>query len=149
MKNELTVLHQLKDVIENNLNDYLAEGLSPITSDNVLLKFPNPDDMPKRVMFYIVPDWAEYENLATTNDSVEFHVTIFILCKRAKHIILEEEVYGYYNALYELLRRDMTLGSYVDFTEIDSANFYSAVDASETVTGTEVAVTINYTKDFE
>ena len=149
MKNELTVLTHLKSCITAHLNTYLPAGLTAITQDSVVIKWPNPDQMKKSVMFYIVPDWAEYENLATTNDSVEFHVTIFILCKRAVHATLEEEGYGYYNALYELLRRHMTLDSYVDFTEIDSANFYSAVDASETVTGTEVAVTINYTKDFE
>lgn len=149
MTNELTVLTALKNTIINNLNDYLATGITGISKDNVLIKFPDPDQMPKRVMFYIQPDWAEYENLATTNDATEFHVNIFILCKRSAHETLELESYAYFNALYELLRRNMTLGGEVDFTEVDTANFYAAVEATGNITGTEVAVTINFTKDFE
>ena len=149
MKNELTVLTQLKSCIVANLNTYLPTGLTAISSDNVEIRWPTTDQMKKRVMFYIQPDYAEYEDLATTNDVSSFHVKVFILCKRATHSSLEEEAYGYYNALYELMRKNMTLDGYVDFTGISSADFYAAVEANENITGTEVNLVIQYTKDFD
>ena len=149
MKNELTVLTQLQSCIVTNLNTYLPEGLTAISQDNVAIKWPNTDQMKKRVMFFIQADYAEYEDLATTNDLSSFRVKVFILCKRAPNKDLIEESYGYYNALYELMRRNMSLDGYVDFVTITSADFYPAVDASETITGTEVNLSISYTKDFE
>lgn len=149
MKNELTVLTQLRQTIIDHINDYLAEGLEGIASDNVVIKWPNVDQMKKRVMFYIQPDYAEYEDLATTNDLSVFHVKVFIFCKRGAHTTLEQEGYGYYNGLYELLRRDMTLDGYVDFSTVASADFYNAVDSTGNVSGTEVDISIQYTKDFE
>ena len=149
MKNELTVLTQLKSCIITHLNSYLPKDLTAIAEDNVVIKWPNVDQMKKRIMFFIQADYAEYEDLATTNDLSSFHVKIFILCKRATNSNLIEESYGYYNALYELMRRNMSLDGYVDFVTITSADFYPAVDASETTTGTEVNLSISYTKDFE
>ena len=149
MKNELTVLTKLKSCIVTNLNTYLPSGLTAITGDNVAIRWPTTDQMKRRVMFYIQPDYAEYEDLATTNDVSSFHVKVFILCKRATHSSLEEEAYGYYNALYELMRKNMTLDGYVDFTAISSADFYPAVEANENITGTEVNLVIQYTKDFD
>ena len=127
MKNELTVLTKLKSCIVTNLNTYLPSGLTAITGDNVAIRWPTTDQMKRRVMFYIQPDYAEYED----------------------HSSLEEEAYGYYNALYELMRKNMTLDGYVDFTAISSADFYPAVEANENITGTEVNLVIQYTKDFD
>ena len=149
MKNELTVLTKLKDTIVAHLNDYLATGLTTINVDNVAIKWPSVDQMKKRVMFYIQPDYAEYEDLATTNDLSTFQVKVFIFCKRAAQSTLEEEGYGYYNALYELMRRKQTLDGYVDFSGITSADFYNAVDSTGNVSGTEVNISIRYTKDFD
>jgi len=149
MKNELTVLMKLKDTIVEHIGDYLASSLTIVTEDNVAIKWPSVDQMKKRVMFYIQPDYAEYEDLATTNDLSTFHVKVFIFCKRGPQSTLEEEGYGYYNALYELMRRNMTLDGYVDFLAVTSADFYNAVDATGNVSGTEVNISIQYTKDFD
>ena len=149
MKNELTVLTQLRQTIADHINEYLAEGLDGVHTDSVVIKWPNVDQMKRRVMFFIQPDYAEYDNLATTNDFSEFHVKVFIFCKRGAHTTLEQEGYGYYNGLYELLRRDSHLGGYVDFTRIVQADFYNAVDSTGNVSGTEVDISIQYTKDFD
>lgn len=149
MKNELTVLKALRQTILDHINDYLDSELTGITEDNVIIKWPNIDQMRNRVMYYIQPDYVEYEDLATTNDLAYFHVKVFIFCKRGPHRDLIEESYGYYNALNELMRRNMTLDGYVDFVGVNNADFYAAVDANDSITGTEVNLQIQYTKDFE
>lgn len=149
MKNELTVLTQLRTVIDAGLNPTPAQGENPPEKIPVLIDFPSVDKMPARYVVYLVPDYAEYETLATTNDRANFRVSMFILCKRAVKADLVTKVYGVYNDIYELLRRDMDLSGVVDFTEVQSASFYPAVEMNESVQGIEATVAITYTKDYE
>ena len=149
MKNELTVLTQLRNVIDAGLNPTPAQGENPPEKIPVLIDFPSVDKMPARYVVYLVPDYAEYETLATTNDRAAFRVSMFILCKRAPKADLVTKVYNVYNQIYDLLRRNMDLDGVADFTEIQSSNFYPAVEMNESVQGIESTVAITYTKDYE
>lgn len=146
----MTVIEGLRATIINGLNAHLPESevLAPIGEDNVLIDFPDTDRMPKSTMFYIQPNWADFENLTTESDSSIFSVAVFILCKRDKSENLTKKIYGYFNALYSLLRRNTSLDGVVDFTEVTNSEFYPAVEANRSIQGVEVSVSLRYTKDF-
>ena len=148
MKNELTVIMALKDVIVSHLNDYLPEGFEEITEANVEIDFPIVDLMPKKNMFYIQPDQADFEGLTTSSDLSNFNVSVFIVNKKDTRQNLTILNNGYYNALCELLRSNRTLDGTVDFVDIPNAVFYPAIEANPNVRGAEVSLTIRYTKEY-
>ena len=148
MKNELSVLLALQDVIAKKLNDFLPQDFASISNKNVLIDFPNVDQMPMKNMFYIQPDYAEFEVLTTSSDVSSFRVSVFILSKKDTKANLTILNYGYYNALCELLRSNMTLDGAVDFTDINDVTFYPAVEANPNVRGAELSLEIRYTKDY-
>ena len=148
MKNELTILNQLKIVIQTQLNSHLESGLEEISERNVQIDFPDIDQMPKTIMLYIQPNWSEYEALSTESDSSTFNVAVFIICKKDKQENLTRKIYGYFNALYSLLRSNISLDETVDFTDINDADFYPAVEGNRNVQAIEASVSIRYTKDF-
>ena len=174
VKNELSVLQQLRNVIDEGINpeinpeeeeiieeETLDEELTdetpsadpepepePAEEIPVLIDFPSVDKMPAKNVVFMLPDYAEYESLATVNDRAEFRVNLWILCKRAPKADLTTKVYQIYNDIYELLRSDTDLGGYVDFCEVRSADFYPAVEMNESVQGIEVSLAIQYTKDW-
>jgi len=148
MKNELTILTQLKTVIQTQLNGHLETGLEQINEHNVQIEFPDVDQMPKTIMFYIQPNWADYETLSTESDYSNFNVAVFIICKKDKQENLTRKIYGYFNALYSLLRSNIGLSGHVDFCDITNADFYPAVEGNRNVQAVEASVSIRYTKDF-
>ena len=148
MKNELTILNQMKMVIENQLNGYLEGELPEIDEKNVQIDFPDIDQMPKNVMFYLQPNWSEYDSLSTESDSSVFNIAVFIICKKDRQENLTKKIYGYFNALYALLRKNIGLDGYVDFCDINDAQFYPAVEGNRNVQAVEVSVSIRYTKDY-
>ena len=148
MKNELSVLLALQDVIAKKLNDFLPQDFASISDKNVLIDFPNVDQMPMKNMFYIQPDYAEFEALTTSSDVSSFRVSVFILSKKDTKANLTILNYGYYNALCELLRSNMTLDGTVDFTDINDVTFYPAVEANPNVRGAELSLEIRYTNDY-
>ena len=149
MTNELTVLEALQTVIETELSDFLPSTKSdPEPEYGVVIDFPDVDQMPKKNMFYLQPDYAEFSNMAVQSDLSEFKISVFILCKRDSQENLTIKSYGYFKALYELLRTDISLNGTVDLTDIVDANFYPAVEGNPNVRGVEVSVSVRYTKDF-
>ena len=154
MINELTVVNQLRDV--------LYAGLNPVTTPTrsdpepepappaipVILDFPSVDKMPAGNVVWMLPDYAEYEALATQNDRALLHVRIWILCKRAPKSDLITKAYQVYNQIYEILCEDTSLGGYVDFTDVTSTNFVEAVEENDNVQGVFASVAIQFTKDY-
>ena len=148
MINELTVLTKLVEVITEDLGDYLDEQLADIVEGQVLLEFPNVDKMPYPVMFYVQPDYAEFEDGTTCSDKETFNCSIFILCKRDTEKNLTIKTYGYYNALYNLLRKETSLQSTVGFTGINDVTFYPAIEGNPSVQGAEVSISTVFEQDF-
>ena len=148
MTNELNVLEQMVRVIGDHLNEYLDEQLPVITDKQVLLEFPDVDKMPYPVMFYVQPDYAAYESETTCSDSTDFRIAVFLLCKRDTRANLTIKTYGYYNALYELLKKNYTLYGAIAGTQIIETHFYPAVEANPNVQGVELSVSTEFTKDF-
>lgn len=148
MVNELTIIEAMETTIEDNINTYIDNHLPNLSAANVRIDFPDVDSMPRDVMIYLHPNYAQYETLATTNDRSLFTVSVYLLCKRDSMANLTKKMFGYYNALYETLRRHMELGGVVDFSAITDVEFYPAIDMNKNVQGAEISVTVEYTKDF-
>lgn len=153
MINELVITKKLREVISTELNNYLgpaeeSDVLSSIGEKNVVIDFPAPDQMPMNVMFYIQPNYADFETLSVESDSSVFNVSVFILCKRDKQENLTLKIYGYFNALYRLLRNDLSLSGTVDFSEVTDVQFYPAIEANRNIQGAEINIAIRYTKDY-
>ena len=148
MRNELVIINSLKTVIQGQLNTHLSQGMETIGERNVVVDFPDVDQMPMKTMLYIQPNWANYEALTTESDNSLFNVAVFIVCKKDKQENLTRKVYGYFNALYSLLRNNWSLDGNADFTEITDADFYPAVEGNRNVQAIEVSVSVRYTKDF-
>lgn len=148
MIDELSVLQALQTTIIEDVNQYLDSNMSRFSEANVIRDFPSVSLMPSDVAIFIIPDRAVYENLATTSDKSEFTVMIELLCKRDTQKNLEEKAYAYFNALYLALRRNMSLGGVVDFTELSEGEFFPAVEMNKNVQGIESTCTLHYTKDF-
>ena len=101
-----------------------------------------------KTMLYIQPNWADYENLSTESDFSTFGIALFIICKKDTQENLTKKIYGYFNALYSLLRTNISLDGEVDFSSITDADFYPAVEGNRNVQAIEVSIAVSYTKDF-
>lgn len=148
MINELTVLEALQSVLVSDVNDFLEEGWTRLTTDNVVLEWPDVDGMKDDVTVFINGNYAEYEELATTNDQSTFTVSVFLMVKRDTKLNLTQKMYRYFNGIYQALRESMSLDGVVDFTMITDADFFPAIEANTNVQGVEITVAVHYTKDF-
>lgn len=147
MINELTILEQLQDVIQTQLNDYV-EDVPKIEQGSVVIDFPDVDLMPKKTMIYLQPNYSTYENMSTESDSSSFIVSAFIICKRDRQENLTKKTYHYFNALYKLLRTNITLDNTIDFVDVTDADYFPAVEGNRNVQAVEVMVSIRYSKDY-
>lgn len=148
MTNELTVLEAMKSVLVSDVNKYLAEGWTQLTADNVVMEWPEVEGMTDDVTVFINGNYAEYEELATTNDQSTFTVSVFLMVKRDTKLNLTQKMYTYFNGIYQSLRESMSLDGVVDFTMITDADFFPAIEANKNVQGVEITVAVHYTKDF-
>jgi len=157
MKTELQVLKQLETYIPTNLNSYIDNphnsdpedlDIVDITSSNVLIDYPDTDKMPCPTMFYIVPDIVNFENLTMSSDVAFFDVTVFLLCKKDKQENLITKIFAYYAALYECIKADISLGGYVDDTDMSTMEFFPAVEGQKTIVGMEIHLKLQFTKDY-
>jgi len=152
MITEMQVLERLKAVIATDLVGLQEseEGISIEHFDekNIEIDFPDVDSMRKNTMFYIQPDYENLEDLSMSSDLATMHVTLFILCKGASSEKLVRRVFGYYTALYVLVRGNQTLDGFIDFARITDMDYYPAVTASATVTAMEISLQLQWSKDF-
>lgn len=148
MTNELTVLEALQAVLVTDVNQYLSEGWTNLSYENVIMEWPDVDGMTGDVTVFLNGNYAEYEELATINDQSTFTVSLFLMVKRDKRTSLTEKMYRYFNGIYQALRKSMSLGGAVDFTMVTDADFYPAIEANKNVQGVEISCAVHYTKDF-
>jgi hypothetical protein len=152
MKTEMQVLERLSEIIVAQLQAHItgidAEDLEPLTNKNVSIDFPDVDRMRRNTMFFIQPDYEHLEALSMGSDLAVMQATVFILCKGASNQTLVARVFGYYTALYILLRQHQTLDGFIDFARITNMDYYPAVTASKTITAIEVSLQLQWSKDF-
>lgn len=150
MKTELELLQQLKTFLSENLNNYIDNPLEvpEISASNIEIDYPDTDNMRCPTMFYIVPDVATFENLTMSSDLTNFDITIFILTKKDKQENLIAKIFSYFTAFYQCLKSDISLGSYVDNTNLSTMEFYPAVEGNKSIVGMEVKIQMQFTKDY-
>ena len=148
MINEINILEAVQTVLRRDVNQYLPEGVEDLVDEDVQIEFPSVDLMRTDKMLFIQPNYAEYSSLATTNDASNFTVSVFLICKRDTPSNLTIKTFGIFNAVYEALRKSMSLDGVCDFVEITDADFYPAIEANKNTQGVELTCAVHYTKDF-
>lgn len=78
------------------------------------------------------------------SDIANMDIKVYIFCKGAKNENLIKKVFGYYNALYALIRTNENLDNFVEFTKITNMDFYPAVSANGSITGIETTLNIQW-----
>ena len=153
MTSYIEILDQLKKVIGEQLNNYLEDMsskgiLKPIDVENVEIEYPDTDNMRKNVMFFIVPDQIVYEDLTTGSDAVTSNITVYLLCKRDKQENLIKKVLHYSEAFLKLIRNNQSLDGIVEFSKVDTAEFYPYVESEANVSGMEMNLIIQNAFDY-
>lgn len=154
MKSELTILKKLREVIAEEINNYLEEDeetigmLDELSLDNVKIDYPNTDNMPKSTMIYIEPENESIEVLSNQSDLASFNVTVYVLVKNDNSENLIKKVFGYSTAIYSLLKNNQTLDGVVDFITADNLIYYPAVEANAGIKAVELSVNIDWSKDW-
>ena len=147
MKTEMDVLNRLRDTIANYINDYVPEDLF-IEDMQVVVDYPDTDNMPKGTMVYIEPENAEYSTLTMDSDLTVLNATLYILCKKEASNVLLQRVFKYASAISSLIRQHQSLDEYIDFTTINTLEFYPSVDASKTIKAIELSISLQWEKDW-
>jgi hypothetical protein len=157
MKTELEVLQQLQTFISTNLNTYITNphdldeedlDIPDITISNVVIDYPDTDNMKCETMFYIVPDIENFNNLTMSSDLAELDATIFILTKKDKQENLISKIFAYFSAFYQCIKADSSINSYVDNTNLSTMEFFPAVEGNKSIVGIEVHLQMQFTKDY-
>jgi hypothetical protein len=152
MKTEMQVLERLKETMASQLNSHIEthDGFRPedIDSGNVEIDFPDTDSMRKSTMLYIQPDDEDIEDMSMSSDLATMRATVFILCKGSSNADLIRKAFGYYSALYAMLRRNQTLGGFIEGARVESMDYYPAVTASRTMTAIEARLQMQWAKEF-
>lgn len=153
-RTHIEILDQLKSVIASEINNYVsAVGtystyLETIGSDNVLVEFPDEDNMPRNTMFYINADYGETEAVATTTEQESFMVDVFILCKGKKQGYLVKRAYSFYAELVHCLLNNKTLGGYIEDLSVTGHNFYPDLGATNSEVAIEVHLSLAWAIDY-
>ena len=152
MKSEMQVLERLKAVMATSLIA-LMEGEPEIAvkqfdETNVEIDFPDVDGMRRPTMLYIQPDYENLEPLGMGSDLATMRATVFILCKGARSSALIHKVFGYYSALYRMLRSNQTLSGYIEGLMVTDMDYFPQVSASRTITAIEIHLQLQWSKEF-
>lgn len=153
MKTEMMVLERLRDEIVKHLAEHYeaddgGADLKAIDEKNVTVDFPDTDNMPRDVMFYIEPDYENFEALSLMADQATMNVTVTILVKGAAHAMLIKRVFGYFTALCSLLAADRELDEFVDYTEVTDMDYYPYVTAKKSQTAIEATLQLKWDRIF-
>lgn len=150
MTTELMVIEALKTTIEEHINEFLDDDrlLCPIGEDNVVIDFPDTDNMPKSTMVYLQPNYGEMEELSWGTNTCELDISLFILCKRDRNENLTKKVFGYFKALQIALFKNQALGGIADLTRVQSYDYYPMVEGNKGCAGVEAVIKVLYEKDY-
>lgn len=153
MKTEMMVLERLRDIIIKHLAEHFEadEGkgdLKALDEKAVVIDFPDVDNMRANDMFFIEPDYENFEALSLMADQATMNVRVTILCKGASHTTLIKRVFGYFTALCSLLAKDRELESFVDYTEVTDMDYYPYVTASKNQCAIEATLRIRWDRIF-
>lgn len=136
MKCELDVLEQLTKVLNDGLDI------------EVVLDYPDTDNMPHSTMVYVEPENADYEPLTTSSDLAVLHATLYIMAKKEKATELLKKVFRYANSIFSLIRENQTLDGFIDFATITSLIYYPSVDVNTSIKAIELSLDLQWTKDW-
>lgn len=84
-----------------------------------------------------------------SSDIATMETAFYILYKGVVSAVLIKKIFGYYSALYILLRGNQSLDGYVESIRLKNIDCYSAFTASKTMTAIESHIQIQWAKEFQ
>lgn len=154
MKSEYSILTKIAEHIAERLNDYMTVDeeysgyLHKIDDKNVVVDFPDIDNMPKNVMFFVTPEDGYMEPLTTGGDSTDMTVQVYVVCKKDTRVNLIRRAFGYYSALWMMLKNNQTLDNYVDFIDVTNFDYYPATDNTGTCVIVQATLDVRWEKQY-
>ena len=150
MKTEMQVLEHLAALLPEGIKEHLEskDTAAPISPRSILIDFPDPDNMRTDNMLYIVPEYENMEELTVSSDSTKFEVKVYILSKKGTNASLVKRIFDIYSAFYLFMRKDPTLGGFIDYSRITDMDYYPAVTAQGTMVGIEITLTLLWAKNY-
>lgn len=139
MSDEYTVMESLRGFIIAHMEDY--------TEASVLIDFPEPSNMPKNRMIYIVPSSSEYEPLTSLEDIVTASYSLYLMAKGDRRENMYKQLYRDKESLVESLRSNQTLDDgATDAISVDGVEFFPSVAPTGNQPALEVSITCQYVK---
>ena len=113
MTSELDIIKGLHDILIRDLNNFTSNAVEGLDDKNIVVDYPDPDNMRKPTMIYIQPNYSDYESLTYSSDQTSYTMSVFIVAKKASSTVLQDKVFAVYDALYRLFKTNNTLDSLV------------------------------------
>ena len=148
MTSELDIINGLHDILIRDINNYTSNAVEGLDDNNIVVDFPDPDNMKKPTMIFIQPNYSDMESLTYSSDQTSYTMSVFIVAKKASSTVLQEKVFAVYDALYRLFKTNNTLDSLVAWVGVNSMDYYPALTATETIKGIEVSIQCVFEKSW-
>lgn len=148
MTSELDIMRGLHDVLIRDINDYTSNAVEGMDDKNIVIDYPDIDNMRKPTMIYIQPNYSDYEPLTYSADQTSFTMSVFLVAKKASSTVLQDKLFALYDGLYRLLKTNNTLDSIVAWVGVNSMEYYPQLTATETVKGIEVSIQCVFEKSW-
>ena len=151
MKNTIEVLEGVRKFLADHINDYIDNNNPyldlkvPLMKDSdIVVDFPDIDNLKSSNMIFILPDYMEIEPQTTCTSLMNNNIKIFIFAKRDKHSNLVRRVSTYLNAVMQVFIRFTSLGGAVNLAELLNCDFYPSCTADNTIAAYELNVSLRY-----
>ncbi len=150
MKTEMQVLEHLSALITEGIKPYLTDDKvsSDFSALNVVIDFPDPDNMRKDNMLYLVPEYENIEELTTSSDTALFEVKLYIVSKKGTSSAIIKRVFDIYTAFYCFMRNNPTLDGFIDLSRITDMDYYPSITPSGASTAIEVTMVLSWEKVY-
>lgn len=152
MKTEMRVLEKLKETMASGIGAFYENESEPepqaIDGRSIEIDFPDADGMPRDTMMFIQPDGESLEPLSMGSDLATMDATVCIMCRGASNAVLIRRVFAWCNAFCMLMKSSPTLGGLIDSSVLTGIEYYPAVTASRSMTAIEIALQLQWTKEF-
>lgn len=150
MKNIVSAMQALRNCLIEHINDYIAENntqevaVPVITGDMVRIDTPDIDKLPYSTMIYIIPDYIQHSPESTCMVRNTDNVKVWVFCKRDKNENLVGKACAIYSSILQTILNYRTLMTGVNLADFQSADFYPAIAASNTMAAFEINISLMY-----
>lgn len=144
MSREMDALIALKTYLPAMMD---TTPYAALTQEQVVIKYPDVDNMPFPTMLYIVPDIENREWVSMNTLGITLNIKIYLIVKQMKMETLINASFEYFAALDNAINHDPTLGGSIAEAFISGTDFYPAIESLTTAAGMEISATLKFERN--